>query len=137
MIFGFHFGTPRRSFFDFFGWSKFESFVYKNTKLSKDEIEGGLIFYGKGKCSVCHAGTHLSDFKFHNIIFPQLGFGRNGFGVDYGRYNITFDPKDLYKLRQNKSALTKEFQSTIQHLVMMVYRWNTQLVVLSFMLVMV
>ena len=79
--------------------TKFESFVYKNTKLSKDEIEGGLIFYGKGKCSVCHAGTHLSDFKFHNIIFPQLGFGRNGFGVDYGRYNITFDPKDLYKFR--------------------------------------
>lgn len=79
--------------------TKFESFVYKNTKLSKDEIEGGLIFYGKGKCSVCHTGTHLSDFKFHNIIFPQLGFGRNGFGVDYGRYNITFDPKDLYKFR--------------------------------------
>jgi cytochrome c peroxidase len=33
------------------------------------------------------------------VVFPQLGFGANGFGVDYGRFNATFDPRDLYKFR--------------------------------------
>ena len=33
------------------------------------------------------------------VAFPQLGFGKNGFGIDYGRYNATFDPRDLYKFR--------------------------------------
>lgn len=31
--------------------------------------------------------------------FPQLGFGKNGFGVDYGRFNVTFDSEDLYRFR--------------------------------------
>lgn len=79
--------------------TKFEDFVFNNKKLSSDEINGGLIFYGKGKCITCHNGPHFSDFKFHSIIFPQLGFGKNGFGVDYGRYNITFNPDDIYKFR--------------------------------------
>ena len=79
--------------------TKFEDFVFNNKKLSSDELKGGLMFYGKGKCITCHSGPHFSDFKFHNIIFPQLGFGKNGFGVDYGRYNITFNPDDIYKFR--------------------------------------
>ena len=41
----------------------------------------------------------FSDLKFHVVPFPELGFGKNGFGVDYGRFNVTFDPKDLYKFR--------------------------------------
>ena len=32
-------------------------------------------------------------------MFPQAGFGKNGFGVDYGRFNVTFDPSDLHKFR--------------------------------------
>ena len=67
--------------------------------MTNDEIEGGLIFYGKGKCSICHNGPHFSDFDYHRIITPQLGFGRNGFGIDYGRFNVTFDYDDLYKFR--------------------------------------
>src|SRR5690606_6569998 len=35
----------------------------------------------------------------HTVAFPQAGFGKNGFGVDYGRYNVTFDPADLYAFR--------------------------------------
>ena len=30
---------------------------------------------------------------------PQAGPGKNGFGVDYGRFNSTFDDDDLYKFR--------------------------------------
>ena len=58
-----------------------------------------MIFYGKGMCSSCHSGPHFSDFDFHVVMFPQLGPGRNGFGVDYGRFNVTFDFNDKYKFR--------------------------------------
>ena len=33
------------------------------------------------------------------MIFPQTGFGKNGFGVDYGRFNVTNKVNDLYKFR--------------------------------------
>ena len=77
----------------------FSNFVFNNKKLPKKTVKGGLIFYGKGKCASCHSGEFFSDFDFHSIPFPQIGFGKNGFGVDYGRFNITFDPEDLYKFR--------------------------------------
>ena len=79
--------------------TKLERFVNNETTLSKNELNGGLIFYGKGRCATCHSGPYFSDFDFYSVPFPQLGFGANGFGVDYGRYNVTFDTNDLYKFR--------------------------------------
>jgi cytochrome c peroxidase len=79
--------------------TKFHKFVFEGGNLSSREIAGGLLFYGKGQCAQCHSGSHFSDFQFHAMPFPQLGFGKNGFGVDYGRYNVTLDPVDLYKFR--------------------------------------
>jgi cytochrome c peroxidase len=79
--------------------TKFQNFVFGKASLSADELQGGLIFYGKGKCVNCHTGSHFSDFKFHAVPFPQIGFGKNGFGVDYGRFNVTFRPEDLYRFR--------------------------------------
>lgn len=79
--------------------TKLEKFTTKSESLSAEELRGGLIFYGRGRCVVCHSGPHFSDFKFHAVAFPQLGFGRNGFGIDLGRFNVTFDPKDQYRFR--------------------------------------
>ncbi len=79
--------------------TKFHEFVFNKGNLDENEIKGGLIFYGKGKCSGCHSGPYFSDFKFYSYPFKQLGFGLNGFGIDYGRFNVTFDPDDLYKFR--------------------------------------
>lgn len=79
--------------------TRFHRFLFKGEPLSPQEREGGLIFYGKGRCVLCHSGSYLSDFRFHTIPFPQAGFGKNGFGIDYGRYNVTFDDRDLYKFR--------------------------------------
>jgi len=79
--------------------TKLEKFVQGNETFNESELKGTLTFYGKGGCVTCHSGPHFSDFKFYTIAFPQLGFGKNGFGIDYGRYNVTFDPKDLYKFR--------------------------------------
>ncbi len=79
--------------------TRFHAFVFNGGKLSRQEVQGGVLFYGKGRCSACHSGAYFTDFGFHTVAFPQAGFGRNGFGVDYGRYNVTFDPNDLYKFR--------------------------------------
>jgi cytochrome c peroxidase len=86
-----------------------KEFALKETKLSqymrgqKDltdaELHGALLFYGKARCSMCHNGPLLSDLKFHTILFPQTGFGKNGFGIDYGRFNVTDKPSDLFKFR--------------------------------------
>jgi cytochrome c peroxidase len=79
--------------------TKFSEFINEGTSLSEEELKGAQLFYGKGKCSVCHSGPLFSDLKFHAVPFTQLGFGKNGFGIDYGRFNVTHDPKDLYKFR--------------------------------------
>ena len=79
--------------------TKLERFVSGVEGLSDSEVRGGILFYGKGRCVVCHSGPYFSDFKFHVVAFPHLGFGVNGFGVDYGRFNATFDPVDRYKFR--------------------------------------
>jgi cytochrome c peroxidase len=76
-----------------------EEFVYDRKPLTDPQLRGALVFYGKGSCITCHSGPYFSDFGYHVVAFPQLGFGKNGFGIDYGRYNATFDPRDLYKFR--------------------------------------
>ena len=78
---------------------KFSNFVFHDSALNENEMQGATLFYGKGKCSLCHSGQFYSDFSFHSVPFPQLGSGKNGFGVDYGRFNVTHDPDDLYKFR--------------------------------------
>ena len=79
--------------------TKFSNYISGLKQMSNTEIDGGLTFFGKGKCSSCHNGRHFTDFKYHSIPFKQIGFGKNGFGIDYGRYNVTFNPSDLYKFR--------------------------------------
>lgn len=77
----------------------FHEFVFNDGQLADQEIAGGLIFYGKGRCSICHSGPYFSDMQFHAVPFPQVGFGKNGFGVDYGRFNVSLNPDDRYKFR--------------------------------------
>lgn len=79
--------------------SRFHEFVFDNVALSPDELAGGILFYGKARCSTCHNGPFFSDLAFHAIPFSQLGSGKNGFGIDYGRYNVTLNPEDRYKFR--------------------------------------
>jgi cytochrome c peroxidase len=79
--------------------TRFHKFVFGSEKLTTDEVQGGIIFYGKGRCVNCHNGPHFSNLQFHAIPFPQLGFGKPEFGVDYGRFNVTFQAEDLYKFR--------------------------------------
>lgn len=79
--------------------TRLHRFVFENRPISVRELRGGIVFYGKGRCASCHGGPYFTDFQFHGVAFPQAGFGRNGFGVDLGRYNVTFEPQDRYKFR--------------------------------------
>ena len=79
--------------------TRFHDFVFGRGTLSDDELSGGLIFYGKGRCSMCHNGAYFSDFSFHAIPSPSARFGKNGFGIDYGRFNVTNVPNDRGKFR--------------------------------------
>ncbi len=79
--------------------TRFHEFVFGKGKLTEDELDGGLVFYGKGRCSACHNGPYFSDFKFHSIPSPSASFGKNGFGIDHGRFNVTNDPNDRGKFR--------------------------------------
>lgn len=75
------------------------AFMDGDAEVSQSAINGGLLFYGKGRCVACHSGPVFTDFDFHVVAFPQAGFGKNGFGVDYGRYNVTDKPSDLFRFR--------------------------------------
>lgn len=77
----------------------FETFVFGEGQISEDQLAGGILFYGRGRCAACHSGPYFSDFDFHSVAFPQAGFGKNGFGIDEGRYNVTLDPKDRFLFR--------------------------------------
>ena len=79
--------------------TKLHEHVFGTGDLSERELQGAIVFYGKGKCANCHTGPYFSDLRFHAVPLPQLGFGKNGFGIDYGRFNVTFTPDDLYRFR--------------------------------------
>lgn len=79
--------------------TKFHRFVFQDGSLSENERRGGLLFYGRAGCSSCHSGPYFSDFEFHSIPLPQTGFGKNGFGVDLGRFNVSLANEDRYAFR--------------------------------------
>ena len=78
---------------------------------------GALIFFGKGKCSSCHAvggqsNEMFSDFAMHNIGVPQIApiFGKGTGNVifdgpleneDFGLEQVTGNSKDRYKFRSS------------------------------------
>ena len=49
-----------------------------------------LIFRGKGKCSVCHAGANFTDERFHNTGVAW----REGRLTDEGRFAVTAKDDD-------------------------------------------
>ena len=80
--------------------SRFDKYLNGNLNaLSKEEKEGALIFYGKGRCASCHSGSLLSDFKYHSIGSPQGHFGPYPRKRDIGRAGITNKAEDLYLFR--------------------------------------
>ena len=70
--------------------------------MSEMAMDGMDLFYGSAGCSSCHSGVFQTDQSFHAIAIPQIGPGKgNGLSSheDFGRYNVTRDPADMFKFR--------------------------------------
>ena len=51
--------------------TRLHRFAFNGGSLSSKEIQGGLIFYGKGRCVICHSGPALFRFSVpHCAISP-------------------------------------------------------------------
>jgi cytochrome c peroxidase len=85
--------------------------------LSTSQKKGALIFFGKGRCSECHAvagqsNEMFSDFRMHVVGVPQIApvfgvgtgnliFDGPGRDEDFGLEQITGSPADRYKFRSS------------------------------------
>lgn len=67
--------------------------------LSQQQKKGAMIFFGKGRCAVCHTGEEFSDFKYHGLAVPQLDVGKHGGYLDYGRAKATGLAIDRFQFR--------------------------------------
>lgn len=77
-----------------------DSYVRGETSaLSQQQKEGAMIFFGKGRCAVCHTGEEFSDFKYHGLAVPQLDVGKHGGYLDYGRAKATGLAIDRFQFR--------------------------------------
>ena len=74
--------------------------------LSEQQKRGALLFFGAlnsgVNCASCHSGDLFTDQRFHNLLVPQLGPGKDN-GIDgaddFGRANVSFDFRDQYRFR--------------------------------------
>jgi cytochrome c peroxidase len=74
----------------------------KNHALSTPEKRGALLFYGKAKCSQCHAGPLITDQHHYNLLVPHLGPGKVADAsapVDPGRALVTGEAADEFRFR--------------------------------------
>ena len=67
--------------------------------LTVNQKNGALIFYGKGRCAVCHSGETFSDYQFHSVGVRDTDTAIFNDERDTGRYAVTGNDLDLYKFR--------------------------------------
>ncbi len=70
----------------------------KKDILSERMKKGGILFFTKAQCINCHNGEHFTSVGFQNIGTPQIGPGVSD-QDDKGRFEVTKNPRDLYKFR--------------------------------------
>ncbi len=66
--------------------------------LTEDAKRGALLFYGRARCSRCHAGSLLTDQAFHNIGIPAIGRYPSD-SIDMGRFEVTGRVVDRFAFR--------------------------------------
>ncbi len=81
--------------------SPFDQFLAGTADLPREAEAGMELFYGKARCSTCHAGAFQTDHDFYAIGLPQLGPGKNAHSpyADTGRGMVTGVPADRYRFR--------------------------------------
>ena len=94
--------------FQMFEWraddSPFDAYLRgDNNALTPEQKQGMDLFYGDAGCSGCHSGALQSDFQFHSIAMPQIGWVRtrlfDSTARDPGRMNQTDRLEDRNRFR--------------------------------------
>jgi len=71
--------------------------------LTKPQLKGMNLFFGKAGCSVCHSGPLQTDHQFYALGIPPFGPGRtrlfDPIARDRGRINETDKAEDAYRFR--------------------------------------
>lgn len=72
--------------------------------MTKKQVRGAKVFFGKGNCVACHTGPALSSMTFHALAMPDLtGAGVVGVARSmpetWGRGGFTGVPGDFYKFK--------------------------------------
>ncbi len=71
--------------------------------MSDDELQGGVVFYGKGKCYECHSGPGMNGLSFHALGMSDLTgndfFGSVDDATQRGRGGFTGNAADDYKFK--------------------------------------
>jgi len=85
-------------------WARFDTpfdrfLAGSDLALSDAEKRGAALFSGRARCSDCHSGPLLTDFRHHSLATPQLGPGAGGEPDDRGRALETGDRRDDYEFR--------------------------------------
>lgn len=73
-------------------WDKY--LMGNTSALSPEQKQGAIIFYGIGRCAVCHSGSLFSDFAFHSIGVPDPRPHK-----DLGRFYATGNDLDRFLFR--------------------------------------
>lgn len=82
----------------------FQKFLKGNMQSMTDkEIEGALVFFGKGACYQCHDGGGLNGMDFHSLGMKDLSgtdiIGTVDQATAKGRGGFTKNPDDDYKFK--------------------------------------
>lgn len=62
--------------------------------MTSDQKRGALLFFGIGRCAVCHSGDIFSDFTFHSVGVPDERSEK-----DLGRFYATGHAGDRFLFR--------------------------------------
>ncbi|UWR20871.1 cytochrome-c peroxidase [Sulfitobacter sp. S190] len=81
--------------------SPFDRYLRGDDALDQQQLAGMDLFYGKARCSTCHAGTFQTDHDFYAIGMPQLGPGKNAHAAyaDTGHGMVSGNADDMYRFR--------------------------------------
>ncbi|NNM18389.1 MAG: cytochrome-c peroxidase [Croceitalea sp.] len=83
--------------------SPFQKWLRGEEKLSENEMQGAIVFFGKGKCYTCHSGPGLNGMEFHALGMNDLQgddvHGTLDETTKKGRGGFTDNPQDDYKFK--------------------------------------
>lgn len=77
--------------------------------MNEDQKQGAILFFGKGRCYVCHNGPALANMEFHGLGLADLKNGQYGNAMvvnttddkveHKGRGGFTGRAEDMYKFK--------------------------------------